>query len=462
MSSLKISALPRKSALAVNDLIPIVDLQFGVQNYVNKKTTIGDIVATVSTAVADLSGAVTSVNDLAGAVVINVSNLGDTTIVEPAQGDILRYDAETGKWANIPFIVDGKIPADYLPSYVDDVVEYDSLVDFPEIGESGKIYVAIDTRSIYRWSGSLYVAIGITNVEITWDDIQNVPQAIQDVGEIADFAQYITDSNVITENFEVKAVDQGVYSDGAEVTAGTPLETVIKNMLQKVIPAVYRQPIFTLNTAPSTYIYEIGTVLNVTLSVGWDKRDAGDPTAFRFLRGSSVIHEVAAAPGATVDPATATHQVAVALDSEASVSFSAQVDYEEGPQLFDNMGAPSGTPLPAQNNFGSNSRTFIPRYKIFYGLSSDPAIDNAGILALTGALSTTRAQTRVFNASNQFIYFAWPASYGDGSFIVGNLPNSAWQKTTVQFTNSLGYTASYLVYRSEFAQNGAGISVQVT
>lgn len=462
MSSLKISALPRKSALAVNDLIPIVDLQFGVQNYVNKKTTIGDIVATVSTAVADLSGAVTSVNDLAGAVVINVSNLGDTTIVAPAQGDILRYDAETGKWANIPFIVDGKIPADYLPSYVDDVVEYDSLVDFPEIGESGKIYVAVDTRSIYRWSGSLYVEIGSTNAEITWDDIQNVPQSIQAVGEIEDFAQYITDSNVITENFEVKAVDQGVYSDGAEVTAGTPLETVIKNMLQKVVPAVYRQPIFTLNTAPNTYIYEIGTVLNVTLSVGWDKRDAGDPTAFRFLRGSSVIHEVAADPGATVDPATATHQVAVALDSEASVSFSAQVDYEEGPQLFDNMGAPSGTPLPAQNNFGSNSRTFIPRYKIFYGLSSDPTIDNAGILALTGALSTTRAQTRVFNASNQFIYFAWPAAYGDGSFIVGNLPNSAWQKTTVQFTNSLGYTASYLVYRSEFAQNGAGISVQVT
>ena len=53
----------------------------------------------------------------------------------------------------------GKIPAAQLPSYVDDVLEYDSLGAFPGTGESGKIYVATDTDLTYRWSGTGYVEI---------------------------------------------------------------------------------------------------------------------------------------------------------------------------------------------------------------------------------------------------------------------------------------------------------------
>lgn len=53
----------------------------------------------------------------------------------------------------------GKVPAAQLPSYVDDILEYDSLSDFPEEGESGKIYVATSTNSQYRWSGTQYIEI---------------------------------------------------------------------------------------------------------------------------------------------------------------------------------------------------------------------------------------------------------------------------------------------------------------
>lgn len=54
---------------------------------------------------------------------------------------------------------DGKIPENQLPSYVDDVVEYENRATFPTTGESGKIYVAIDTNLTYRWSGTAYVQI---------------------------------------------------------------------------------------------------------------------------------------------------------------------------------------------------------------------------------------------------------------------------------------------------------------
>ena len=53
----------------------------------------------------------------------------------------------------------GMVPSAQLPSYVDDVLEYASLSAFPVTGESGKIYVALDTGRTYRWSGSAYVEI---------------------------------------------------------------------------------------------------------------------------------------------------------------------------------------------------------------------------------------------------------------------------------------------------------------
>lgn len=54
---------------------------------------------------------------------------------------------------------DGHVPSNQLPSYVDDVVEYDNLSSFPTIGETGKIYVAKDTNKTYRWSGTSYIYI---------------------------------------------------------------------------------------------------------------------------------------------------------------------------------------------------------------------------------------------------------------------------------------------------------------
>ena len=54
---------------------------------------------------------------------------------------------------------DGFIPSAQLPSYVDDIVEYENVEAFPKTGDKAKIYIATDTGSVYRWSGSGYVEI---------------------------------------------------------------------------------------------------------------------------------------------------------------------------------------------------------------------------------------------------------------------------------------------------------------
>ena len=65
----------------------------------------------------------------------------------------------------------GKVPSAQLPSYVDDVIEgylyngkfYKESTHTTEIvGETGKIYVSLDTDKTYRWSGSAFVVISET------------------------------------------------------------------------------------------------------------------------------------------------------------------------------------------------------------------------------------------------------------------------------------------------------------
>lgn len=56
-------------------------------------------------------------------------------------------------------LVNGKVPEAQLPSFVDDVLSFNSQANFPATGEDGKIYIAKDTNLTYRWTGSAYTEI---------------------------------------------------------------------------------------------------------------------------------------------------------------------------------------------------------------------------------------------------------------------------------------------------------------
>ena len=75
----------------------------------------------------------------------------DKTAVVQTTGDstdkVMSQKAATDNFASL---VNGKVPASQLPSYVDDVVEYDSKSAFPAEGETGKIYVDKSTNLTYR------------------------------------------------------------------------------------------------------------------------------------------------------------------------------------------------------------------------------------------------------------------------------------------------------------------------
>ena len=71
-----------------------------------------------------------------------------------------------------------KVPASQLPSYVDDILEYATSANFPITGETGKVYVALDTNLTYRWSGTIYVKLNDVDLTAyfnkTNDDLDNI------------------------------------------------------------------------------------------------------------------------------------------------------------------------------------------------------------------------------------------------------------------------------------------------
>lgn len=91
-------------------------------------------------------------------------------------------------------LVGGTVPAAQLPSYVDDVLEFSSLSNLPQLGEAGKIYITTDTNKLYRWTGTIYV-------DITQGEVGTLQTVTQKGSET-------------TENLKI----QGIYFGGSSIS----------------------------------------------------------------------------------------------------------------------------------------------------------------------------------------------------------------------------------------------------
>lgn len=109
---------------------------------------------------------VTGITQTANGITVNLGSV-------PTSSDLANYIPLSQKAAaNGVATLDasGQVPASQLPSYVDDVLEgYYKAADGkfykeasytnPIAGETGKIYVSLDTNKTYRWSGATFIYI---------------------------------------------------------------------------------------------------------------------------------------------------------------------------------------------------------------------------------------------------------------------------------------------------------------
>lgn len=147
--------------------------QAGSRSNVASGDTLATAFGKISKWFADLkTAAFRTAGNAAGNVPIIGSDLGvndNVPVVTDANGNIKAHPS--GILGNAAFRAtgsanglaelgeDGKVPSSQLPSYVDDVLEYELKAQFPIPGESGKIYVDLTTHLCWRWGGSAYAEI---------------------------------------------------------------------------------------------------------------------------------------------------------------------------------------------------------------------------------------------------------------------------------------------------------------
>lgn len=119
-----------------------------------------------------------------------------------------------------PLGADSKVAASYLPSYVDDVVEAANLAGLPAAGETGKIYVTLDTNKTYRWSGTAYIEISPTAGTSDSATKLATPRTIALSGDVSGSASFDGSANItIAAAIQPDSVALGTDTTGNYVAA---------------------------------------------------------------------------------------------------------------------------------------------------------------------------------------------------------------------------------------------------
>ena len=193
----------------------------------------------------------------------------------------------------------GKVPSAQLPSYVDDVLEYTNLAALPATGETGKIYVALDTSKTYRWSGSAYVVVGAAgDLFITYADA---------------FADVVLSGLV----FPTSATLTSTMSSGVAEVIGT---RVVVPATENTFTASQDTYVDLSNAGVLTYVGVANTILIEDCEDTWNESVDADATV-------SVVADVAAGQTLTnsnkiVVAATAVAGDVLATEAIASLNLS--------------------------------------------------------------------------------------------------------------------------------------------
>lgn len=138
-------------------------------------------------------------------------------------------------------------------------------------------------------------------------------------------------------------------------------------------------------------------------------------------------------------------------------------------------GVPVGTLSKTDNNAYTVSRTYTLTVnntsgsatantsvsflsKRYWGPSALASLTDPQIIALNGELNSGFAGfNHTIVCAAQYIYFAFPTSFGVPNVNVNGLLNTAWTITSGPFVNASGATVNYYVYRSNFVLTGTYI-----
>lgn len=270
----------------------------------------------------------------------------------------------------------------------------------------------------------------------------NVLYAVKDINEFRVWDEenqeyYKLPLTSLNRDVTVKC-EQGMYKVGDHIEEGTPLETIIVNMLLKTNYPTLTDPSATL-TATGTKLLECGATLNSTFTIDFNQGKINPAYGTNGKRAG-------AATGYSINGGTVQtgNTFSITVSESNAGPFIGKVNYAQGPQPLDDEGKNYKTPLPA----GSVNTNQI-KYEFVNALWSNSA--NITVIAKHSLVSKT-------DGIYEFNFVPQSAEYPE----VFDVPSN-WNVTKVEMYNPL--SGKYESVISEFTvtntthNNAAGTSV---
>lgn len=170
----------------------------------------------------------------------------------------------SAKGTDIPYLLNGVIPATQLPAYVDEVMEFPTLAGFPATGEAGKIYIDASTGKTYRWNGTGYTEISASAGLTVQDGGSVVTTAATSLNFTGTGVTATGSGGAVTVTIDAPApattTQAGIvqFATNAETVTGT-------STTDAVTPAGLKAVTDNLYTALAVSVYEEGTAVTTAV-----------------------------------------------------------------------------------------------------------------------------------------------------------------------------------------------------
>lgn len=356
----------------------------------------------------------------------------------------------------------GEVPAEQLPSYVDDVLEYDSKSAFPNPGEKGKIYMALDTGRTYRWSGSAYFEVSQAKDVIHDPDNLTPAEKYNYVWSIAKVEGLINAIN----NARGAANGIATLDEHQKVPVAQLQNLINDNGGADVLNQTWTaDKLAKFYTEFKTFEYYTAIQISeVSLTVVGGRNNLAEKGS--TVTGLSLKYKINQAPhkikinGAEITPTPSATEYTITEDSTDSESThylglpvvgNTSKNYDVDVTDLIKIGDPD-----TSRRWVSRRATLTFTNKVKYGAAQDPrdsggTIDDAFLNGLSDrVLSTGKVGTISVNAPGltNYVWYALPSSYGECQFTVGVLTGGFTEVAKFDHQNESGFTTEYRVYRS--------------